>query len=183
MSQYYNSNAVEPENGDQILILLAENFHDVEFFVPYYRFIEAGYPVTVAGLKKGECNGKYSMPFSVETVVDDILPENFDLLFIPGGKAPELLRKSEPVLKIVQEFEKNSKPIVSICHGPLVLADAGILNGKNLTGWPDTTYVLVKAGGNYIDQAVLRDKNLITSRWPGDLPQFMKEVLGILKGL
>ena len=92
MSNYYVAEQEEPKYGEQVLILLADDFNNMEFFYPYYRLIEEGYHVTVAGLTQGDCSGKYKMKFPIETLVSDINPADFDLLYVPGGNAPEILR-------------------------------------------------------------------------------------------
>lgn len=181
MSNFYVSPCPKPEYGEQILILLANEFNDVEFFYPYYRFIEEGYIPTVVGLSKTEYTGKNQFKFPVAITIDDVNPDDYDLLYIPGGYAPEHLRKSEKVLDLVRTFNKKHKPIVSLCHGPLVLLDAGIINGMHITCWPDLKDSVSKGGAIFHDQTVVRDHNLITSRYPADLPVFMHESLKILK--
>jgi len=178
---YYVAEPTQIVKGEQILILLAQEFNDLEFFYPYYRLIESGYSVSVVGLETGVCSGKYQMKFPIEKSINDVKAENFDVIYIPGGKAPEYLRKDDRVLKLVKEFEKQKKPIVTICHGPLVLLDAGILAGKSVTGFPEICGELKKGGANVQDQSVVRDHNVVTSRWPGDLPNFMNAFLKILK--
>jgi protease I len=181
MANHYVAEQSEPKYGEQVLIFLADGFNDMEFFYPYYRLIEEGYQVTVAGLTQGDCFGKYQMKFPIETLISEIDPANFDLLYVPGGNAPEILRKDQDVLNVVKFFDEREKPIVSICHGPLVLLDAGVLSGKKCTGFPDIKEALEEGGAKYIDNKVVRDVHLITSRFPGDLPAFMIQTLGILK--
>jgi protease I len=181
MPNYYVVNKTEPIKGEQILILLAKQFNDMEFFYPYYRLIEAGFTVVVAGLEKGDCVGKYNHVFPITQLINDIDSDNFDLLFIPGGKAPEELRKSPKVIELVQKFAQKKKPILSICHGPLVLADAGILKGKNVTCFPEVKEAVTRAGAVYHDAPVVKDGSLVTSRWPADLPYFMINMLEMLR--
>jgi protease I len=180
MPNYYAIENVSPEKGEQVLILLAPQYNDMEFFYPYYRLIEEGYSVTVAGLEKGDCTGKNNYVFPVKFSVDEINPEAFDMVYVPGGKAPEALRKSSRVLDIVRYFADVKKPIVSICHGPLVLADADVLKGRRVTCWPEVKETVEKAGGIYEDTSVIQDNRILTSRWPADLPIFMENVLKML---
>ena len=180
MPNYYAIDDHSPEKGEQVLILLAPQYNDMEFFYPYYRLIEEGYSVTVAGLEKGDCTGKNSYIFPIQTCMDEIKPENFDMVYVPGGKAPEALRKNSLVLDIIRYFAKVHKPIVSICHGPLVLADADVINGRHITCWPEIKDTIQKAGGIYENTSVVQDNKLLTSRWPADLPKFMEKVLNML---
>ena len=181
MKNYYVVEPSEPRYGEQVLIILAENYNDLEFFYPYYRLNGAGYQATVAGIQKGDCKGKNQYTFPIELEISQLKADDYDMLYVPGGKAPEILRKDKAVLQLVKNFVEQKKPVVSICHGPLVLADAGVIQGKKITCWPECKDDIVKAGGQYIDTSVVRDDHLITSRWPGDLPNFMREVLKILK--
>jgi protease I len=181
MKNNYIAEPCEQKHGEQILIMLADEFNDMEFFYPYYRLLEEGYCVSVAGLKKGDCTGKYQMKFPIDLLMDDVKPENYDALFVPGGNCPEFLRKNPKVIELVKQFNNKSKPILSICHGPVVLLDAGIIKGKKVTGFPEIKDVLINGGAIYEDKSAVRDKNIVTSRKPGDLPNFMKQFLKIMK--
>jgi protease I len=183
MPSYYRVEQNTPQRGERVLILLAKQYNDIEFFYPYYRLLEEGYDVTVAGLEKGDCAGKNNFQFPITQTVEEIAVddyENFDMVYVPGGYAPEHLRKNAKVLDIIKHFAAAQKPIVSICHGPLVLADAGILQGKKVTCWPEIKATITQAGGHYEDSAIVTDGSLLTSRWPADLPQFMHTVIKML---
>jgi PfpI family intracellular protease len=106
----------------------------------------------------------------------DQLSTTFDLLVLPGGKAPEIIRKNEKVLEIVRQFNNMGKPIAAICHGPQILISAGIIEGRLATSYSQVAKELKNAGATYLDEPVVVDKNLITSRKPADLPQFVQAI-------
>ncbi len=167
----------------RILILTENGFEDSELLCPKYRFMEEGYQVDIAALNWGEVKGKHGYVVTANLELDDIEPESFNALFIPGGKAPEKLAFHEKVLDLVREFDKHSLPIFAICHGPLLLAKAGLLKGKKATCYYKVAEKLIELGAIYEDSPVVIHENIITSRQPGDLPQFMKAVLAALKNI
>jgi len=112
---------------------------------------------------------------------EEVNPENYDLLILPGGKAPEDLRKDPHVLEIVKAFYSSGKPIGAICHGPQILISAGLLKDKKATSYKSVAKELKEAGAKYEDKEVVIDGNIVTSRMPSDLPYFMKTLLGLIK--
>lgn len=165
------------------VILTADQFEDMEVMYPLFRLKEAGWDVTVAAPTKEPIHGEFGygelMP---DILIDKVDPDKFDLLVIPGGSpegAPATVRKLKSAHKITQSFFAKNKPVASICHGPWTLADADVVKGRRLTSyWHDGVPESVKkAGGKWEDKEVVVDGNLVTSRWPDDLPAFMREVL------
>ena len=168
------------------IILTANKFEDFELFFPYFRLLEEGFDVEIAAPKAGHIEGEHGYGLEVEKTIDDVDPEAYDLLLIPGGSpdgAPAEVRKSKKAQSIASSFMKADKPVASICHGPWTLASAGAIKGRKLTSyWHDgVPEDIKKAGGNWVDSAVVVDGNLVTSRYPGDLPMFVAETLKMFK--
>jgi len=166
----------------RVLILTADKFEDMELFFPYFRFLEEGFDVDIASPKKGHIEGEHGYELEIEKTFDGIDPDDYDLLLIPGGSpdgAPSVVRKDPKAQAIAKSFFDSNKPVSSICHGPWLLASAGVVKGRHLTsylydGVPED---IKKAGGIYEDKEVVVDGNLVTSRYPGDLPAFMRETM------
>ena len=164
------------------LILTADKFEDMELFFPYFRLLEEGVEVDIASPKKGRIEGEHGYEIEVEKTFGDINPDDYDLLVIPGGSpdgAPAVVKKNPRAQAIARSFFNSNKPVSSICHGPWLLASAGLVKGRHLTsylhdGVPED---IKKAGGIYEDKDVVVDGNLVTSRYPGDLPAFMRETM------
>ncbi len=163
------------------LILSAENFEDLELFVPYYRFLEAGFQVEVASLEKGEITGKHGYQARADIPLDQVNPEDYHFLLLPGGKAPQALRKEKVALEIARYFFEKNKPVFAICHGPQILVSAGLLQGRRVTCYRSVAPEVKKAGAIYEDKEVVVDGKLVTSRVPGDLPAFLREIFKVLK--
>ncbi len=165
------------------LIISADNFEDTELLVPYYRLIEEEIKVDVASIKKGNIKGKHGYVVEVTRIVDDLEPDDYEMLILPGGKAPSVLRENKKVLDVVKYFMNNSKLVAAICHGPQILISAGLIKGKHATCYKSVKQELVEAGAIYEDKEVVVDGNLITSRQPSDLPYFMREIIKKVKRL
>lgn len=163
-----------------VLIVTADNVEDLEFFYPYYRFVEEGYNVDVATPKGGEFKGKngYGLPGTWK--IADVNPADYDLLYIPGGKAPAELKKSKETLELVKTFARSGRPVAALCHGPQVLAAAGLIRDKSVAAWPEIQDELEKAGAVFRDEKTVVDGQFVTARWPADLPSFMRSVIGRL---
>jgi archaeal arginyl aminopeptidase len=169
------------------VILTADQFEDMEVMYPLFRLLEAGWQVDVAAPRireeiHGESGYGQLMP---DTTIEGVNPSNYDLLIVPGGSpegASTTIRKNKKAREIVQSFFAKDKPVASICHGPWTLADAGVVKGRHLTSyWHDGVPESVKdAGGKWEDKEVVVDRNLVTSRWPADLPAFMREVMRVV---
>ncbi|NPB09470.1 MAG: type 1 glutamine amidotransferase [Thermodesulfobacteria bacterium] len=164
-----------------VLIMTANGFEDTELLCPLYRFQEEGLRVDVCAPTKGDLRGKHGYTVTANLSLSEARSEDYQVLYIPGGKAPEELRRLPEALKLVRDFQNSKKLIVAICHGPLVLVSAGILRGRRATGYPKIAEELKAAGVNYQDHEVVVDRNIITSRRPRDLPALMKTVIENLK--
>ena len=163
------------------LIISADDFEDSELLYPYYRLKEENIEVDIASMSKEKIRGKKGYEVEVDKTVDNVDPDEYDLLILPGGKAPARLREEKKVLEIAEHFVKNNKPVSAICHGPQILISAGLLEGKNATCYQSVAMEMKDGGGNYADREVIVDGNIITSRKPGDLPAFMRETIRLLK--
>lgn len=159
-----------------------EDFEDLELTYPMLRLREEGVGVTLLGEQaRYVYKGKYGYPVVSDYAYKDVEPEKFDGLIIPGGWAPDKLRRFPEVLKVVQHMDENNKPIAQICHAGWVLVSAGILKGKKVTSVGAIKDDLINAGATWVDEEVVVDGTLISSRQPEDLPIYMKTYLEILK--
>ena len=168
------------------IVLTADKFEDMEVYVPIFRLLEEGWQVDVAAPKKQEISGENGYSLTPDMTIDKVDPDNYDLLIIPGGSpdgAPAAVRKIKKAQEITKAFFKKNKPVASICHGPWTLASADVVKGKHLTSyWHDGVPEDVKAaGGIWEDKEVVVDGNLVTSRYPMDLPAFMREVMKLVR--
>jgi len=159
------------------LIISADNFEDSELLVPYYRLKESGVEVTVASLTRGNITGKHGYEVEVDKTLDEINPDDYAILVLPGGKAPAVVRKEPKALEIARSFFDRNKPVAAICHGPQILISAGLLQGRHATCYKSVADELKEAGALYEDREVVVDANLVTSRQPADLPAFMRETM------
>jgi len=162
------------------LILSADNFEDTELLVPLYRLREAGYTVQVASGRKTPIRGKHSYDVPVDLLFSEVNPGDYDVLLLPGGKAPAVIRDDPKVQEIARFFMQEGRPVAAICHGPQILISAGLLRGRKATCYQTVTTELREAGALYEDTEVLVDGNLITSRQPEDLPAFNRELIRML---
>lgn len=167
----------------KIVILSADDFEDTELLVPYYRFREEGMDVDIASAKKGKIRGKHGYEIEVDKTLKDVLPSDYDLLLLPGGNAPETLRKEKAALDIAKEFFKENKIVAAICHGPQILVSAGLLGGRHVTCYRSVVPEMKGAGALYDNKEVIVDGNLVTSRQPSDLPAFLRETMKKLRQL
>jgi protease I len=165
----------------KVLILAEDGFEDLEFLVPYYRFKEAGLEVDIASREKGEIEGKHGYKVTANRTYEEINPDEYDMLLIPGGKSPTRVRKEEAALAITRHFMEGRKPVAAICHGPQVLISAGVIRGRHATCAYQVVDELKEAGAIYEDRKVVVDDNLVTSRMPDDLPYFLQEVMKKVK--
>ena len=170
--------------GRKIAALAADGFEKVELVIPLRALQLAGAKVDVVSLRRGRIRGvNLHMPASrvgVDKLVTDADPDTYDGLLIPGGFInPDLLRQSAAARNFVRAFDGKGKPIVTLCHGPWVLASAGLLPGRTLTSWPGIRDDLVNAGAAWLDREVVRDRNLVTSRGPQDMRAFVPAMLNV----
>lgn len=163
------------------LVLAANLFEDIELLYPVYRLREEGVAVTVAGVDNTPVTGKKGHgPFPVDTSVDGLTTRDFDALVIPGGFAPDKLRQSAKVLELVRDFDATGKPVAFICHAGWVPISAGILRGRKATSVDTIRDDMVNAGTDWLDEATVVDRNLISARTPADLGSWMKALLAAI---
>lgn len=171
----------------RVIILTANSFEDMELFFPYFRLLEEGFRVDVAAPRKQKLVGENGYVFeNVDLIFSEVNPADYDLLVLPGGRpdgAPTTVRKSRHAQSITKAFFAENKPVAAICHGPYTLVSADVIKGRRLTGyWYDGVPEEIKAaGGRYSDKEVVVDGNLVTSRWPADLPAFMRETVKMIR--
>ena len=168
-------------NKKKIVILCEDLYEENELWYPYYRLLENGCEVTLVGTKKTEYIGKNGMPVKVGKLISEIKSEEIDGVIIPGGYAPDRLRRFQEVNDLVKNLFESKKLVASICHGPWVLVSARILAGRTVTCFSSIRDDVVNAGAVYVDEAVVEDGNLITSRTPADLPVFLKSIIAFLE--
>ena len=168
--------------GKKVIILVEEMFNVFEFWYPYYRLKEEGVEVTVVGSGSAEVyTGKPCTQAKADTSAGNVYAENFDGIIIPGGYAPDMMRRYPAMIKLVQDFYNANKLVAAICHAGWMLASAGILSGRKVTSFFAIKDDLINAGAKWVDQEVVVDGKLVTSRVPDDLPAFMKAVIDLLR--
>src|SRR5712691_8617165 len=168
-------------SGRRVLLLAADQFEDMELLYPLYRLAEEDIAVTVAGLDNQPVMGKKGHgPVAVDTTVGQVAEPDFDALVIPGGYAPDKLRRSQAVLDLVRAFDEAGKPIAFICHAGWVPISARILKGRRATSVGAIRDDMVNAGVDWVDEATVVDDNLISARTPADLGPWMKALLAAL---
>jgi protease I len=165
----------------RVACVLGDGFEDSEFKVPYDEIRKAGHEVVVIGDKKGRTivgkQGKEKV--KADLGIDEANPNEFDALFIPGGYSPDHLRADERFVELTGAFA--DKPIFAICHGPQLLITAGMVKGRKMTAWKTIHVDLRNAGANVVDQEVVVDENVVTSRQPSDIPAFVQACLEVLR--
>jgi len=180
---------VSSNPGVKVVFLTADKFEDMEVFFPYFRLLEAGVGVDVAAPAKEKITGENGYFFeNVDRRIADVNPDDYDVLFIPGGHpdgAPTTVRKMKHAQEITRSFFAKNKPVAAICHGPYTLVSADVVRGRRLTSyWGDQVPEEIQAaGGIYEDKEVVVDGNLVTSRWPADLPAFMRELMKLVNSV
>jgi protease I len=168
--------------GKKVLVLAADLFEDMELLYPLYRLAEEDVAVTTAGTDRQPVTGKKGHgPLQVDTTVDQVAADDFSALVIPGGFAPDKLRRSPEVLALVNAFHDAGKPIAFICHAGWVPISAGILKGRRATSVGAIRDDMVNAGVDWVDEPTVVDANLISARTPADLGPWMKALLAALR--
>jgi protease I len=167
-------------SGRKILVLAEDLYEDLELWYPVLRFQEESAQVVLAGTGQEEYTGKNGHPVRVDTEVDRVQSEDFDALIVPGGYAPDHLRRYPSVLEIAREMVEQGKVVAAVCHAPWVLASAGLLEGRRATCFSSIKDDVINAGAHYEDVEVVRDGNIITSRQPSDLGAFCREIIQVL---
>lgn len=168
--------------GKHVAILLEQIYEDPEFWYPYYRFLEAGAGVTVVAPEIKEYKSKYGYPARADLAVADAKASDFDAVIVPGGYSPDHMRRSRELVDFLKQAYEQGKVVAAICHGPWMLASIGAAKGKTMTAFFSIKDDLVNAGAQFVDEEVVRDGNVITSRTPKDLPAFCKEIIAALGG-
>jgi len=165
----------------RVLILVEQAYEDLELWYPKIRLQEEGMRVVVAGPERIRYDGKYGYPCTPDITLDQARADDFDALVIPGGWAPDRLRRLPPVLELVRAFDRATKPIAMICHAGWVPISARILSGRQVTGVSAIRDDLENAGARFLDRSVVVDGHLISSRTPADLPDFCRALVAALK--
>lgn len=160
--------------GMRVAILTGEGLHDGETLMPMAYLQNRGARVTVIGLERGLVKAYNSdIRVRIERSIGEVSPDDFDALVLPGGRAPSALREHSEVVNFARDFFNTGKPVAAICHGPQILATAGVLEGRNATCIESISDEIREAGARYQDRPVVRDRNLVTSRIPDDIPVFL----------
>jgi protease I len=167
----------------RVACLLDSDFEDSEFRKPYDAFKSAGHEVLVIGFEGGkEIAGKKGKErITVDKAIGDVRPDEFDALLIPGGYSPDHLRGDQRFVEFTRAFFERERPVFAICHGPQLLITADVVSGRTLTAWKTVQGDLAKAAAKVVDQDVVVDRNLVTSRQPADLDAFTRESLALLE--
>jgi protease I len=163
------------------LILAGDGFEDAEFLYPYYRLIEEGFEVDVAGSESGKTyTGKRGYPARSNKSSRDVNIDEYAVLVVPGGQAPDKWRMDETFVGIVRQAFERDLVVAAICHAPQLLIEAAVVKGRRMTCYRSVKTDLVNAGAHYEDREAVVDGNLVTSRQPSDLPAFMRETIRVL---
>lgn len=169
--------------GKRIALLAEEGFEDSELIESHRAMKNAGAKVVVVGSgSKNIYRGKRGKAtITVNTTADKVKAEDFDAIIIPGGHAPDKLRLYQSMIDLVRKAYDSGKVVAAICHGPQLLISADILNGRCVTSWPSVAVDLRNAGANWVNEPLVQDGNIITSRKPADLPRFNKAIIEALR--
>jgi protease I len=168
--------------GRKVAILATDGFEQAELMEPKRALDEAGATTHVVSIKSGEIKGWKSKDWGdsirVDRTVDQVRASEYDALVLPGGVInPDHLRTEPKAVEFVKQFVQSGKPVAAICHGPWTLIEAGAVRGRKLTSWPSLKTDLKNAGANWVDERVVLDGNVITSRKPDDIPAFSQKII------
>ncbi|MGC4190129.1 MAG: type 1 glutamine amidotransferase domain-containing protein [Thermomicrobiales bacterium] len=164
-------------SAKRVAVALARNYEDIESDAPIEALKAAGADVTVIGIEKGAIEGKKGGSTEATETFQTVSPQDFDLLLIPGGGSPENLRIDDGAVSFTRAFVESGRPVAAICHGAQLLISAKVLAGKKLTAVNKIRDDVANAGGIYVDEPLVTDSNLITSRIPDDLPVFNEAIV------
>ncbi|HLJ11439.1 MAG TPA: type 1 glutamine amidotransferase domain-containing protein [Planctomycetaceae bacterium] len=171
----------KPLNGKRLLMFVDDIYEDLELWYPKLRLIEAGAHVTVAGPESGRTYaGKHGYPCIADVAIRDVTADDFHGVVIPGGFAPDKLRRDAKVLELVRRFAQGGKLVAAICHGGWIPISAGVYRGVRVTGSLGIKDDLVNSGALWVDAAVVVDRHFVSSRKPDDLPDFCEGILAVL---
>lgn len=168
--------------GKRVAILAEEDFEDSELMEPMRAMKDTGARVLVvgSGSKKSYKGKRGTATIMADTTADKVKADEFDAVIIPGGYAPDKMRLHQPMIDLVRKAHDEGKIIAAVCHGPQLLISADIVRGRRITSWPSVAVDLKNAGAIWVDEPVVRDGNIITSRKPADLPKFNKTIIEAL---
>jgi len=169
----------------RIACVLDSDYEDSEFQKPYDSLRKAGHEVVVIGFEAGKEIGGKKGQSSIKTDkgIGDVRPDEFDALLIPGGYSPDHLRADRRFVDFTKAFFDRERPVFAVCHGPQLLMTAGVVKGRTMTAWKTIQDDLRYAGANVVDQEVVVDRNLVTSRQPSDLDAFTRESIKVLDSI
>jgi protease I len=167
--------------GKRIAILSENMYQEMELWVPYFRLKEEGAEVKIVGAGGARTyTSKHGYPVNVDVQADQVSAVEFDAVIVPGGYAPDMMRRHDGMVRLVREAAQQGKVVAAICHAGWMLVSAGILKGRRATSFFSIKDDLVAAGANWTDAEVVVDGNLITSRKPDDLPAFCRAIVSAL---
>jgi len=176
----------EPLSSRRILIMAADGFEQSELEVPLERLQDAGAEIDIASLEMGDITGwdedDWGDEIEVDLKISDVHIDNYDALILPGGQInPDLLRVDDDAVALIRDFAATGKPVAAICHAPWLLIEAGLAKGRRLTCYKSIRTDVANAGAEVVDEAVVIDGNIITSRCPDDLPAFCDAIVEALQ--
>ena len=168
---------MENLNRKTVAILATNGFEESELREPKKALEDAGADVHIVSLESGEikgwADGNWSKSYKVDKTLDEVTQSDYNALMLPGGQInPDVLRKNEDAVTFVKSFFENHKPVAAICHAPWLLAEAGVLKDRKITSYSSIKTDMINAGANWVDEEVVVDSGLVTSRSPEDLPAF-----------
>jgi protease I len=164
--------------GKRVAVLIEQKYEELEVWYPVYRLREAGCEVVLVGPEASKTYpSKLGYPAVADLSAKDASADHFDAVIIPGGFAPDYIRRLEPMLRLVRDLFARGKPVAAVCHGPWVLCSTPALKGRTATGFHSIKDDMVNAGATFVDREVVVDGNVITSRKPDDLPAFVGAII------
>jgi protease I len=169
-------------SGKRVAVVAADMVEQVELTEPWTALVQAGAKPELISIESGEIQGfnhfDKADTFKVDKTIDEVDAADYDALLLPGGVGnPDILRTNEKVVRFIREFFEQGKPVAAICHGPWTLVEADVVRGRRLTSWPSLKTDVRNAGGEWVDEEVVVDRGLVTSRKPDDLPAFNEKML------
>ena len=167
--------------GKRVALLIEDDYQEMEAWYPYMRLQEEGAEVTVVGPgHKDKFHSKLGYEIEATAAINDVKASDFDAVIVPGGFAPDHMRLCRPMIDLVRDVHAQGKLTAAICHGGWILASAGVVKGRNVTGYLPIKDDVEAAGGTWVDESVVQDGNVITSRTPPDLPDFARAIVNYL---
>jgi len=167
--------------GVRVAVLVEDLYENLELWYPVLRLKEEGAEVLIVGPKAGETyKSKEGYPAKADKSAEEIRADEIDAVIVPGGYAPDRMRRHEAMVRLVKEAAQKGKVVAAICHGGWMLAEADVIRGRTVTSFFAIKTDLINAGANWVDKEVVRDGNIVTSRVPSDLPAFMRTIIEAL---